>query len=494
MSNPFTGAVQRATDPSKNDEDWALYLELVDKVQAASSDGTQKAYKAVWEKVTSKENVKSSVKGLTLLGVLVDNVGDKFIRVAFNSEGVKNYKTLLALRTNTDPAVCDKSKEMLQKWASEYGTNHSSLLNLYWDLSSEGHDFPRNGPKVPARGASGGGYSSSGAAAGGASSKQEEDDLAEAIRRSLAEAEAQKKKSKKNKKATGEKLYNMKAAEKKSGAGDNKKRVQALFDFQAIEDGELSFKKDEVIVLLDDSNEGWWYGELKSKKGLFPSNYVTPYTGDGSGAAQVQPQLVVDETKIDNLMQKINTTDVTRMTERDDQDIENQYQEIMTYRSVILSDVDELERKKQDLEIINDKFCMALSMYDKLMRGQPVQAGYGGGYGGYDSGYGAAGGLPPQQQQQQYYQPQPGFGAPPQGEGQGGQQSYYPGPGNGAPQGYAPTGGQEHQQHVRPSQQHQGAPVAGQQSSLPQHQQVPPPQQYDPSQQPQFYAPPGSGA
>ncbi|XP_031554196.1 growth factor receptor-bound protein 2-like [Actinia tenebrosa] len=53
-------------------------------------------------------------------------------------------------------------------------------------------------------------------------------------------------------------------------------RVTALFDFEAQEDGEVSFKKGSTIVVLEKTDPNWWKGKVTSTghTGLFPSNYV----------------------------------------------------------------------------------------------------------------------------------------------------------------------------------------------------------------------------
>ncbi|XP_067937973.1 growth factor receptor-bound protein 2-like [Watersipora subatra] len=53
-------------------------------------------------------------------------------------------------------------------------------------------------------------------------------------------------------------------------------RVQALFDFQAEEDGEISFKKGDILMVLKKMDPNWWLGSLDSQstQGLFPSTYV----------------------------------------------------------------------------------------------------------------------------------------------------------------------------------------------------------------------------
>ncbi|XP_058848301.1 growth factor receptor-bound protein 2-A isoform X3 [Acipenser ruthenus] len=52
--------------------------------------------------------------------------------------------------------------------------------------------------------------------------------------------------------------------------------VQALFDFDPQEDGELGFRRGDFIQVLDNSDPNWWKGACHSQTGMFPRNYVTP--------------------------------------------------------------------------------------------------------------------------------------------------------------------------------------------------------------------------
>jgi uncharacterized protein YoxC len=49
--------------------------------------------------------------------------------------------------------------------------------------------------------------------------------------------------------------------------------AQAQWDFVATSNQELSFRKGDVITILDNSQD-WWKGELHGKVGLLPGNYV----------------------------------------------------------------------------------------------------------------------------------------------------------------------------------------------------------------------------
>ena len=54
-------------------------------------------------------------------------------------------------------------------------------------------------------------------------------------------------------------------------------KALALYDFSAIQPGDLEFKQGDVIwVTAGNAGEAWWEGELErtGQKGPFPANYV----------------------------------------------------------------------------------------------------------------------------------------------------------------------------------------------------------------------------
>ncbi|EDK42482.1 hypothetical protein LELG_00660 [Lodderomyces elongisporus NRRL YB-4239] len=48
----------------------------------------------------------------------------------------------------------------------------------------------------------------------------------------------------------------------------------ALYDYDGLQDDDLTFKRNDTIKIIAKDNDNWWKGEVKGKVGYFPSNYV----------------------------------------------------------------------------------------------------------------------------------------------------------------------------------------------------------------------------
>lgn len=58
------------------------------------------------------------------------------------------------------------------------------------------------------------------------------------------------------------------------GSGGGSRTVIALYDYDATDEGELSFHEGDRIVVVEESDSGWWTGKLNGVTGTFPSNYT----------------------------------------------------------------------------------------------------------------------------------------------------------------------------------------------------------------------------
>ncbi|CAL5868704.1 uncharacterized protein PFLUO_LOCUS2931 [Penicillium psychrofluorescens] len=62
----------------------------------------------------------------------------------------------------------------------------------------------------------------------------------------------------------------------RTGQGLRSDQVVALYTFDADQEGDLGFKKGEIITILKrtEKAEDWWTGRIGDRVGIFPSNYV----------------------------------------------------------------------------------------------------------------------------------------------------------------------------------------------------------------------------
>jgi len=54
----------------------------------------------------------------------------------------------------------------------------------------------------------------------------------------------------------------------------NAVKVRALYDYDATNDTELSFKENDILSITEQDESGWWFAEIGGRGGFIPRNYV----------------------------------------------------------------------------------------------------------------------------------------------------------------------------------------------------------------------------
>jgi len=426
----FDTLVEKVTDEKNTTEDWGLIMSVCDRV-GATNTGPKECLKALVKRLNHPDP-HVVVQAIILLDACVNNCGRYFLLEIASREFETEFRKLLG---KSHPKVAEKLKAMLKRWAEgEFSkdSQYSLIPSLYTNLKREGLDFnggeagPKKKSELPQDPLV-------------VSSQQEEDDLAKAIQLSLQENKGSSKASSSSTSNGSGALYPLDSLG--SGLGSDpiasggasalprkeEKKARALYDFEAAEDNELTFKAGEMVVILDDADPNWWKGSNHRGEGLFPSNFVTTdLDSDARGERKrsvvfneevevkeveqvtFPAQETIDQNKISALLSMLHEADPTT-GEADPPDMPRLEQQVSAMGPLIDAELERTDRRHAQLTRLSHELVDALSLYHNLMREAPAPQYYGA-FPGPVPPPGAVGG-PPGGQPMGGYMPMP---APPQ--------------------------------------------------------------------------------
>lgn len=392
-SSPFDPDVEKVTDEKNTTEDWGLILEICDKVSRGKPGSPKDCLRAIVKRVNHRVP-HVSMQSLTLLNACVKNCGHAFHLEVSSREFVQEAKTMIHNRAH--PKVADKLKELIKDWAhNEFKEDPSLSLipSLYQELKREGHHFPSSADKPSKKSVPMEALKNPDAV----TSTREEEDILKAIELSLKETSGSPAARKNSSGATGASASLYPAASSISSgsanaAGDVVRKVRALYDFEAAEHNELSFKEGELVSVLDDSDPNWWKGANWRGEGLFPANFVTTDLNvkpeeeeeedDGgagasveAGAAAAAEVLTIDEEKINKTLAMLQNADPTEEIEKDPADLVTFEEQCHKMGPLIDTELEKIDRKHMTIMELNQKLVDALQMYHSLMKMPPMAGG-----------------------------------------------------------------------------------------------------------------------
>uniref|UniRef100_A0AAX7UAQ7 Signal transducing adaptor molecule (SH3 domain and ITAM motif) 2 n=1 Tax=Astatotilapia calliptera TaxID=8154 RepID=A0AAX7UAQ7_ASTCA len=348
----------KATNENNTTDDWALIMDICDKI-GTTANGPKDSLRSIMKRVNHKVP-HVAMQALNLLGACVSNCGK-----IFHLE------------------ICSR-EEFLVHVVLQTQRNFNCLFS-YPQLSLIGatiKSLKEEGVSFPSPSSQG---SSTKANPSTASKPVDDDDLAKAIELSLQEQKQQAETRPMTMTSDPPNYTN-------GGGGQEARKVRALYDFEAAEDNELTFKAGELILVLDDSDPNWWKGENHRGVGLFPSNFVTtnlnaepepvtyvdnPATPEETSLeTKIEPEPVfIDEAKMDRTLALLQNTDPADSTP-DSLELIQLEGACAQMNPLIDEKLQEIDRNHSELSELNVKVLEALELYNKLMNEAPYYSAY----------------------------------------------------------------------------------------------------------------------
>lgn len=135
-------------------------------------------------------------------------------------------------------------------------------------------------------------------------------------------------------------------------------RVKALYDFTPSEPGELAFRKNDIIAVLESVYKDWWRGSLRGQSGIFPLNYVEklqdPTKEELERDAQMEAEVFGEIKNVERLLALLSVRGEGRggrRGEREEEEISELYQRTLSIRPKLIELIEKYSQKKGGTQI-----------------------------------------------------------------------------------------------------------------------------------------------
>ncbi|KAK9492022.1 hypothetical protein V1508DRAFT_420243 [Lipomyces doorenjongii] len=348
--------VNKATDENLTSENWEHILAVCDKVNASSENGAKEAVLALQKRVGHR-SANVQLYALTLADSLAQNCGTK----AYRELSSRSFSQAL-VRMGSDKSVHNSVKSRLIEVMEELvkvfqGDSSLSLMSDALDQvksmnsTIKAPEKPRE-PPVKRK------------------DTKEDDELQMVLALSLQESKAKEERDAKSKQGE-EEQKKMKASnghDSITGGLDPNatiSRVRALYDLTTTEPGELSFRKGDVIFVLESVYPNWWRGSLRGEVGIFPLNYVIPMPDpspeDARQEADDEAQVFSEADSIDRLLSILSSPSASAL---DSDELEHVYKASMAVRPHLIKLIDRYAQQKEEMLDLNQRFTAAMQKYE----------------------------------------------------------------------------------------------------------------------------------
>ena len=334
----------KATDENLTSENWEYILDVCDRVSASAS-GPSQAIAALIKRLAHR-NANVQLYTLELANALSQNCGPPLHR-ELASKAFTDALLRLAGDRNSHAQVKQKVLERMEMWTEEFGRNPELgiMEQAYGKLRAMMPGLQVSAPSKPVK-----------ARMGEEERRKEEEELQMALALSVQDKVASPAPATMNGGAASPQ-----GGQAQAGAGQQQQgttaatvsRVRALYDFTPSEPGELAFKKNDVIAVLESVYKDWWKGSLHGQTGIFPLNYVEklqdPTKEELERDAQMEAEVFGEIKNVEKLLALLSVGDMgggNRRGEREEEEIAELYQRTLSIRPKLIELIGKYSQKK----------------------------------------------------------------------------------------------------------------------------------------------------
>jgi signal transducing adaptor molecule len=151
--------------------------------------------------------------------------------------------------------------------------------------------------------------------------------------------------------------------------------VRAIYDLTSTEPGELTFRRGDIIVVIESVYRDWWKGSLRGEIGIFPLNYVEPIvdpTNEEVIRESKEEQAIFAELKnIEKVLTILNDAHKQNPAPKisENQELQELYNSTQAVRPKLAKILEKLNQKRDELTDLDNKLLSARRAYDELLEG-----------------------------------------------------------------------------------------------------------------------------
>lgn len=390
-TNSLEASIKRATDETLTADNWQYILDVCDKIVEDPETNTKEAIKIIGARLTTRD-ANMMLRALSLLVAIAENCGSRmkqeiatksFLDILLKKLGDrklhKQVKTRIAevigqlnMSFKQDPSLkpMNDAYRVIETQFPQY---------LHSSANADSQAGVLGAPNKPAK-----------TELSAEDKLKEEEELNRVLQLSLKEYEQQEtvRKNYLSNKPLPETreetlppqpelaIRKSEPAEKTPAAVSRAQdsiatvsKVRALYDLISYEPDELSFRKGDIINVIESVYRDWWRGSLPNgKTGIFPLNYVTPVIAKA-------PEELVHEYEIEN---KILSTDLKKIdkllallssnpSQVDEDEITRLYNEIIPIRPTLAKSIDKYSVRKEELTTLHNQLQTEVKFYNDLV-------------------------------------------------------------------------------------------------------------------------------